>query len=116
MYKFGRRRRASFREAFTLVELLVVIGIIALLISILLPALNKAREQARLVSCESNERQVLLAWNMYINAHRGRTPYWPPVGLNWTPGTKGYNGSYGFYMTNQLGVARYDVGAFWPYL
>lgn len=104
------------QKAFTLVELLVVIGIIALLISILLPALNKAREAARNVACESNEHQVLLAWNMYVNTHRGRTPYWPPVGFNWTPALKGYDGSYGFYMTNTLGVARYDVGSFWPFL
>lgn len=103
-------------RGFTLVELLVVIGIIALLISILLPALNKAREAAKAVACQSNEHQILIGWNMYINAHKGRTPYWPPVEQTWTPGLTGYKGSYGFYMTGQLGVCRYDVGAFWPYL
>ena len=62
------------RRAFTLVELLVVIGIIAILIAILLPALQKAREQARVVACASNMRQIGLAMHMYAHDNKGWIP------------------------------------------
>src|SRR5205085_5494404 len=74
MCMFGRRRRASFRSAFTLVELLVVIGIIALLISILLPTLGKARESANTVACLSNVRQLGMAALMFSQDHKGYLP------------------------------------------
>ena len=62
------------RDAFTLVELLTVIGVIALLVGILLPSLSSAREQARTVQCLSNERQIGLALVAYTNDNRGAYP------------------------------------------
>jgi prepilin-type N-terminal cleavage/methylation domain-containing protein len=64
------------RRGFTLVELLVVIGIIAVLISILLPAMNKARAAARQTVCLSNLRQMGNGWALYMADFRGRLPHY----------------------------------------
>ena len=113
-----KSHRKAAARGFTLVELLVVIGIIAVLISILLPVLNKAREQAKAVVCMSNEKQCLNAFMMYIADHRGATPSFPPIGMYYPQKTP-YKKSLGFYMDNKDGgdsQIRYDVGSFWPYL
>jgi prepilin-type N-terminal cleavage/methylation domain-containing protein/prepilin-type processing-associated H-X9-DG protein len=55
--------------AFTLVELLVVVAIIAILASLLLPALARAKDQARRIQCVSNQRQLITAWTLYQGDH-----------------------------------------------
>jgi len=75
----------SCRRAFSLVELLVVIGLIAVLIGLLLPALSKARESARQVACLSNLRQVHQAFMAYALAHNDRVP------MGYRAGSKQWN-------------------------
>jgi prepilin-type N-terminal cleavage/methylation domain-containing protein/prepilin-type processing-associated H-X9-DG protein len=70
----SRRRRVSRRHGFTLVELLVVIGIIALLISLLLPALAAAREQAKIIQCAARLRTLTQVVFMYTNDNHGYFP------------------------------------------
>jgi prepilin-type N-terminal cleavage/methylation domain-containing protein/prepilin-type processing-associated H-X9-DG protein len=64
----------GLRCGFTLVELLVVIGIIAVLVSLLLPALSRARRAAQLVACESNLRQIVIATVNYCSENKGALP------------------------------------------
>src|SRR5215204_3239764 len=68
------RNHTHRRAGFTLVELLVVIGIIALLISMLLPALNKARQAAETASCLAQMRSLGQAAAIYQAQYRGSTP------------------------------------------
>ena len=72
------------RRAFTLIELLVVIAIIALLMAILMPALNYVRKQACSKACQSNLRQMCLAMNLYVLDHEDKTmPFSHDPGEYW---------------------------------
>ena len=64
------------RAAFTMVEMLVVLGIVALLIALLLPAVQQAREAARRSSCKNNLKQLGLALHNYHDTHNALPPGW----------------------------------------
>jgi prepilin-type N-terminal cleavage/methylation domain-containing protein/prepilin-type processing-associated H-X9-DG protein len=99
------------KSGFTLIELLVVISIIALLISMLLPALGKAREQAKRVVCSGNLKQITLAMTMYAK-ERGKIPSW-----GWQFDDYSYLGTSQNQNPPAASVAKFLEGGFlWPYL
>ncbi len=81
MRQYNQSGSAGVR-GFSLIELLVVIGIIALLLSILLPTLTRAKQSATTVVCSSNLRQIGQALNLYANDNAGRLPQWSGIQLH----------------------------------
>ncbi|HON91091.1 MAG TPA: DUF1559 domain-containing protein [Sedimentisphaerales bacterium] len=95
------RERAVTSRGFTLIELLVVIAIIALLLSILIPSLHRAKAAARRVVCSHNLRQIGLAMDMYTHDYEGyypcakdpvstNPPYWLWMGRGWRKWIQSY--------------------------
>jgi len=102
IYKGGVKMRFSNRRGFTLIELLVVIAIIGVLAGLLLPALSRAREEARKVECMNNQKQVCLTIHIYADDHDGWiVPWYEPRRANrltWEDLLRPYvqNKDYGF--------------------
>lgn len=102
----GFPRRAWLRPHFTIVELLVVIGIIVILAGLLLPALSGARRQGKQADCINNVRQLTLATDMYTSSYDGHFPWSTQGG-----GGAGQTGGWVFYSSfsqDQGGISDFD--------
>jgi prepilin-type N-terminal cleavage/methylation domain-containing protein len=102
-------RRMRNRSAFTLVELLVVIGIIAILIGLLMPALARAREQARTIVCAAKIHQIGVASLAYANRNQGYLPV-PVPG----PSNKGGLPESAIWSTDKGGILDFTQGTLIP--
>jgi len=88
------------KKAFTLIELLVVISIIALLLSILMPALSKVKAQAKKIVCASGLHQVHIALNAYAADYNNKYP--PHDDIDGTPGIAQHAPQHAFWLTQRL--------------
>lgn len=87
----SQNHKKNLSACFTLIELLVVIAIIAVLVAILLPSLSKARDQAKIVTCLSNLRQVGYGFSSYLNDYSETyPPYMTPPYAYYYPDTRWY--------------------------
>ena len=108
------------RKGFTLIELLVVIAIIAILAAILFPVFARAREKARQTSCLSNQKQLGLAWSMYVQDYSENVPPYAirlvdddGVGYGWGP--RWYELIEPYVMNEQIFACPSDGGAIRSY-
>src|SRR4028119_919204 len=95
-------KRKQYRAGFTLIELLVVIAIIAILAAILFPVFARARENARRAACQSNLKQLGLAFAQYNQDYDGRYAY-TDDGANGTPDQGLTDKPWGVYTRQVLG-------------
>jgi prepilin-type N-terminal cleavage/methylation domain-containing protein/prepilin-type processing-associated H-X9-DG protein len=115
-------------KGFTLIELLVVIAIIAVLMAILMPALNRVREHGKRAVCVGNLRQLALAWIMYADENNNRIVNGAPLGTpgEATSGTRNEvpwvgvcwasNYGSGEQLPEETQIQAIKAGALWPYI
>ena len=118
--KTERIEPPSNRRGFTLIELLVVIAIIAILAGLLLPTLARAKVKALSIQCLNNNRQMMLAWKMYVDSSNDRVPSaygnpdaWIPnsISMNWN----GNAIADGFNAANWDTSVMIEKSCLWPY-
>jgi type II secretory pathway pseudopilin PulG len=104
--RFGR----GFRSAFSLVELIVVLGIIMILLSLLMPAISSVRSQAQEIRCQANLRNIGMAALVHSNDHAGRLPcggwHYSPAGGICNPRGLGDDSARLFIYYNDQGERR----------
>jgi len=114
MYSPVRTRRVR-SDGFTLIELLVVVGIIAVLMSILVPALGRARESAKDVQCKNNENQLYKACLIFSTGNQDRLPRGAKVWETWNSNNQvEFTTAWAMMGDAKPGQADLDHGAIWP--